>query len=360
MCIVPSITDFCKCFETDFVRLRVETVTIGEVIMKNLLAIVFLYLTFFFPYVVMADVSGEIVFAHPVKPSELWITGLNVGGETRQIYAHEPDPDFRILDVVAQKDRHFVVFLARSGDERAGIHLYNLYIINKRFSGKKAINITQDRYGLINEGDFDISRNGDVVFECTPPPGDLKYVYLIPHSEFNQPDPKGILLAENAKDPVWFPDGEKIAFVEDLNISTLEIATKKVVPLGVLGSNPTISPDSLSLAVIHSFWGITLAIDVYSLSPLKLRTRYKLSQRSTFMDFKWSPDGEEIVYTSSVGRKHYALPYDSHTNRIGREKEFLVEKIFGYQVTMFDWTHIGAYPVEPKNRLTTMWSRIKQ
>ena len=328
--------------------------------MKNFLVIVFLSLPFLFPIVVVADVSGQIVFAHPVKPHELWITGLNVGGETRQIYAHEQGPDFRILDVVVQKNRHFIVCLARSGNETAGINLYNLYVINKRDSDEKAINITQNRYGSINEGDFDISRNGDVIFECTPPPGDVKYVYLIPHSEFNQAVPEGILLVENANDPVWFPDGEKIAFVEDSKISTLEIATRKIVPLDVLGENPAISPDSQSLALIHTFWGITLAIDVYSLSPFKFQTRHKLANGSTFMDFKWSPDGEEIVYTSSVARKHYAIPYDDQLNRIGREKEFLAEKVFGYQVTMFDWTHSGAYPVEPKNRLSTIWGKIKQ
>ena len=330
--------------------------------MKNLLVIVFLSLTLLFPIVVIADVSGEIVFAHPVKPRELWITGLNVGGETRQLYAHEPEQDFRILDVATQKDRHFIVFLARSGDEAAGIYLYNLYIINKRHNEQKAINITQNRYGLINEGDFDISRNGDVVFECTPPPGDVEYVYLIPHSEFNQADPEGTLLVENGNDPVWFPDGENIAFVEDLKLSTLEIATKKIVHHGVSGSNPAISPDSQYLALIHTFWDITLAIDVYSRSPPKLRARYVLpnGSTSTFKDFKWSPDGEEIVYTSSVARKHYAIPFDVHLNRIGKEKEFLTEKIFGYQVTMFDWTHSGTYPVEPKNLLSTIWGRIKQ
>ena len=80
------------------------------------------------------------------------------------------------------------------------------------------------------------------------------------------------------------------------------------------------------------------------------------------MDFKWSPDVEQIVYTTLYSRrKHYAISFDENSLiQFGNPVEFLQKDIFGHHITTYDWTFSGVYPVEPKNRLTTLWGKIKQ
>ena len=107
--------------------------------MKNLITLFCLCLICLLPVTIGADVSGEIVLVHPVKQRELWVTHLNVGGTTHQIYEHEPEPNFRILDVVTQKGGKYIAFLARSGDEAAGIHLQNIYIFDKYPTRRKSV-----------------------------------------------------------------------------------------------------------------------------------------------------------------------------------------------------------------------------
>ena len=69
----------------------------------------------------------------------------------------------------------------------------------------------------------------------------------------------------------------------------------------------------------------------------------------------WSPDGQYIVYTLS-GRNltyfNFAVPI------AGGPHERILEMYAG-GVPLFEWTHT-AYAVEPVNRLTTLWGKLKQ
>ena len=329
--------------------------------MKKLIIAFCICVAFVLPVTINADVSGEIVIAHPLNARELWVTHLNVGGTTRQIYEHDPEPNFRILDVVTQKNGKYIAFLAHSGDVAAGKYLLNIYIWNKYTPDGQAVNITQNRFGEIVERDFDISKNGDVIFACKhPPDGVKKGVYLIPHTEFLKAEPRATLVALSANQPSWLPDGEKVAFVEHHKVYVQTIATGKRVIFDIIGNYPTVSPDGRYMVVGRSFFGSVNQIEIYSLTTLRLIDKIEPTHYVFPTDFKWSPDGAHVVLTRLVGREHYAFPFDRRTRKFRTQVEFLDQGIFDNPIVTYDWTHVGAYPVEPTDRLTTLWGKIKQ
>ncbi len=332
--------------------------------MKNLITLFCLFVICLLPVTTRADVSGEIVLVHPVKQRELWITHLNVGGTTHQIYEHEPEPNFRILDVVTQKGGKYIAFLARSGDEAAGIHLHNIYIIyifNKYRRGEKALNITQNRFGEIDERGFDISKNGDIVFASErPPAGVMKGIYLIPRTEFQETAPRATMLVKNAYDPVWFPDGERIAFVEDHHIYILTVATGEKIPLNVKGYLPTVSPNGQYIALTKKIFALVVSqIDIHSLSTQKLLSTRNPTHNSFLMDFKWAPDDDHLVFTTLTGRKHHVMSFNQQIQHLGKQKDFLDQGIFGHHIVIYDWTHSGAYSIDSNVHITTLWGKLK-
>lgn len=329
--------------------------------MKNFIIALCLCVASVLPVTISADVSGEIVFAHPLKARELWVTHWNVGGTTRQIYEHDPEPNFRILDIATQKNGKHIAFLARYGDEAAGKHLFDIYITNKNMSDKQAVNITKNRFGEIDERDFDISKNGDVIFACKrPPDGFEKGVYLIPHTDFLNAEPRATLIALNAYQPSWLPDGEKVAYVERRKVYIQTIATGERDSLDIVGNYPTATPDGSYMVVGKVFFGAVSQIEIYLLKTFNLIDKIKPIHNAFFSDFKWSPDGKDLVFTTTIGRKHYAIPFDRRTRKFRTQAEFLHQGLFDNPIITYDWTHVGAYPVEPTDRLTTLWSKIKQ
>lgn len=329
--------------------------------MKNLITTFCLCVICLLPVNTRANVYGEIVLVHPVKQRELWVMHLNVGGTTHQIYEHEPEPNFRILDVVTQKGGKYIAFLARSGDEAAGIHLHNIYLCSKYGNGEKALNITQNRFGEIDERGFDISKNGDIVFASKrPPAGVMKGIYLIPRTEFQETAPRATMLVKNAYDPVWFPDGERIAFVENHHIYILTVATGEKTPLNVKGYLPTVSPNGQYIALTKKIFALFVdQIEIHSLSTQKLLST-RNPHNSFLMDFKWSPDDDHLVFTTLTGRKHYVMSFNQQLQHLGKQKEFLDQGIFGHHIVIYDWTHIGAYSIDANVHITTLWGKLKR
>lgn len=329
--------------------------------MKKLIIALCLCIVLVIPVTISADVSGEIVVVNPLNARELWVTHLNVGGVTRQIYKHDPEPNFRIIDIVTQKNGKYTAFLVHSGDVPAGIHLLNIYIRNRYMPEKQAVNITQNRFGEIFERDFDISKNGDVIFACKyPPDGVKKGIYLIPQSEFLKEAPRATLIASNAYQPSWLPDGERVAFVAHRKVYVQTIDTGKRVDFDLYGHYPTVSPDGRYMALGKTFFGAVYQIEIYTLPARNLMDKIKPIFNEFVTDFKWSPDGGHVVYTTLVGRRHYAIPFDRRSRRLGTQEAFLDQGIFDQTIVTYDWTHVGAYPVEPADRLTTLWGKIKQ
>ena len=75
-----------------------------------------------------------------------------------------------------------------------------------------------------------------------------------------------------------------------------------------------------------------------------------------YLGLKWSPDGQYVVYTIEVDGvyRNFAAPING-----GPHEEFLDKH--GEGVWLFDWTHTDVpYDVEPMNKLTTLWGKLKQ
>ncbi len=255
--------------------------------MKNQIIALCLLLVLLIPVTLIAEISGEIVVVHPIKQRELWVTHLNVGGTSRMIYEHDPEPDFRIVDVVTQKEGRYIAFLARSGDEAAGIHNYNIYIRNKYKPGENAVDITQNRFGQIDERGFDISKNGDIVFACyRPPDGVPKGIYHMPHTEFQKAAPRATLLVEGGSDPTWLPDGERIAMMKNRILNIMTIATKEKITQDVHRVFPIVSPDGQYIAVADQFFVPLNRIEVYSLNAFRQVDIFLPERNEPIVDFK--------------------------------------------------------------------------
>ncbi|RKU06618.1 hypothetical protein C6501_18535 [Candidatus Poribacteria bacterium] len=81
----------------------------------------------------------------------------------------------------------------------------------------------------------------------------------------------------------------------------------------------------------------------------------------SFRDLKWSPDGKYLVYTGKDGDKihHVVIPFDKRTAILGKPIEIL-KKIRGKTVHSFAWINPEAYSVQPAERLTTLWGKLKK
>ncbi len=306
------------------------------------------------PITTQAELTGEVIFLHPKsKLRELWICDIENTRGARQIFEYTRD----IQELAVQNGGPYIVFVSETEE---AFFAFDAYLINRNEFPLNAHNFTRQRFDTI--WDIDISDNGDVVFTnyITGRLPDIKYgVYLIRRAELETRFPNAELIFEKeAYEVTWAPDGIHIAF-EVLGggiylYNTVHRGGASVIDRHA--HNPAFSPDGKHLALVHNILGKGAAISIISLPQIRRRLKtFAIDADVSLIDFKWTPDGKAIVYTVYGPDRlyhNYVAPLAG-----GPHEEIL--KIGDAGAPMFDWANV-AYAVEPTNRLTTLWGKLKQ
>ena len=362
--------------------------------MKHLLKCIFLSLVFLLPLTTYAELTGEVVFIHPDNPNELWITDLTDPDNAHVLYQQtHPIRDFSL-----QKNGGYIATITEySANGPYDIYLIDTDNINQtermmthhRFNKILDLDLSQspeliftnylplrtnknksDRFGKVTSGIYMI-RNKEIVDPTLPPPIPipLNLQDIIPPRDVLSPRVVRIKGVE-AQHVTLSPDSKYLAYDTLSGVYLTKFDTGEVLRVSIGGSIPIFSPDGTKLAVMYRkvhLFGFLYDLDIYSVPSLdRLKTIKNFNSKLNFfadiIDIKWSPDGEYIVYTTytrlfgkqNITYYHYAIPYN------GREQINLLN-IFENGVSKFDWTRAeSVYPIEPKNRLTTLWGKMKQ
>ena len=362
--------------------------------MKHLLKCICLSLVFLLPLTTYAELTWEVVFIHPDNPNELWITDLTDTDNAHVLYQQtHPIRDFSV-----QKNGGYIATIT----EYSANQPYDIYLIDTDNIHQTERMMTHHRFNKIL--DLDLSQNPELIFTNYLPVRTNKKksdgfgkvtsgIYMIRNKEIVDPTlPPPIPIPPNIQDlmpprDVLSPRVERIKGVEAQHVTLspdskylaydtlsgvylMKFDTGEVLRVSIGGSMPIFSPDGTKLAVMYRrlhLFGFGFDLDIYSVPSLKLLKTIKsfnirLILFPDIIDLKWSPDGEYIVYTTknrlsgnqNIPYYHYAIPYN------GGEQIRLLE-IFENRVPKFDWTRAeSVYPIEPKNRLTTLWGKMKQ
>ena len=325
--------------------------------MKCLL--LYLCLIVFIPLTGDTKLTSEIIYVtdRGRNSNDLWITRINNTDNVRTLLKIENDDFHGIMRLSVQRNGTFIVIIV----DDWGIFPFDHegYLIDTTEVPTKMRKLTHNR--VENVFDIDISPNGDIVFvnslihERDPLPKDG--IYFISHRELNKAVPKITLLKEViAGHVVWSPDNEHIAYTSSEGVFIFNIKTEKTLHVSQVGSTPVFSPDGKKLAFSARGWGFlereAREIRIVSFPTLRpLRTIKGLIKHTTFESLKWSPNGKYIVYSAydEQGIHHIAV-----TLSRGQHEEILNE----IDVDKFDWSS-AAYAVDPENRLTTVWGKLK-
>jgi hypothetical protein len=321
------------------------------------LSIFYWCLVCLFPFVTHAKPIGEIIFRHPLDFRELWVGNVQEGHSARRVFRQE----LLSIELSIQKDGHYLVAVAERfiKDE---LHLVvDAYLFERKNWFIKEKNLTR---GLFDEVlDAAISEKGDVVFtnrlfnfnrQWAPARG----IYLILNREIKKEHPQVELLKEVEAHYVdWAPNEREITFDTADGIFLIDSFTTKVSLIIKDGYRPVFSPDGKKLAFLTRTKPTKLG--VLSLTNLHNLKHIEIEGGVSPIYLTWSPDGQYIVYTLAVPNltsENFAVPI------AGGTPERILEMYVG-GVPLFEWTHVaksGAHAVEPANKLTTLWGKLKQ
>ena len=311
------------------------------------------------PLATHAKPNGEIIFRDPLDFRELWIGNVHEGHSARRIFRFP----LLVMELSVQKDDRYLVAVAeRFVNDELHLHI-DAYLLDKKMPNAEAKNLTQGRYGEIL--DAAISPNGDVVFTNRPfvpvKNGEVQErgPFLIPnHEATKKHNPKAKLLKQVDADYVdWAPHRNQIVYSTDKGIFLFNILTTKVSQIIKDGYCPVFSPDGKKLAFLTitepTKLGILLLANLHNLKHIEIKDGVSP------IYLTWSPDGEYIVCTLA-GRnltfENLAVPV------AGGPPERILEMYAG-GVPLFEWTQTAkavAHTVEPTNKLTTPWGKLKQ
>lgn len=311
-----------------------------------------LCLAFLLPFTTtQAKLTGEVIFAPPIDAfNELWVTNVEKGRDDRPFFTLGYSPE----GLAVQTNGNLVVTTTWHDQLMFG---HDIYLFDKEADFPKVRDLTRQQFSLI--WGLDISQNGDIVFthERTGP-APATGIYLIPKHELKKLRPKVHLVKEGEAYTVeWSSSGKHIAYDTSNGVCIFNILTQEVLQISRDSAYPAFSPDGRYLAFTHRRWANTYKISIVSLTGRpNLKTIETQEAGVGSFNLKWSPDGQYVVYTIRWDGtyRNFAAPING-----GPHEEFLDEYEKG--VWLFDWTQTDvAYAVEPTNRLTTLWGKLKQ
>ncbi len=330
--------------------------------MKYFLKFLYICLVLFIPLITHSDNKDEVIFLYP-ETNELWISPLRDTSSARPIFEHT----HWIFELAVQSEGRYMVIVGEAEDHSFRDDAYLIDRgINAGARNLTARNLTKKRFDQIYH--IDISHNGDIVFTNYPTGAfnPFKYgVYLIPYQQLKRSTPAAELLFEsdlgNTYNVEWSPDGEHITFYDgDMGTIVYNVPKRKIIlnNISLDGRHPTFSTDGKRLAYVNIIFGSKAQeINIMSLGPpiRHLKTIIPVSH-STFYDLKWMPNGKAILYSISDTdhkERHYVAPLNGTPH-----EEVLILGKRGYSI--FDWTNSVNLSVEPKDKLATLWGKLKQ
>ena len=309
-----------------------------------------------------AKFTGEIIFPFPYPDpkkgyNELWITHIENAKNARLLYEHE----WEIYDYAVQKDGPLIVISAGPIDS-------DLYLINRNQLKKGARNLTENRFNATSY--VDISPNGDILFgnlEINPLPEVIKGLYLMPSDEIKKVKPNTTLLKKGSIDFIrWSPNGYHFLyqthnglFLYNLRTGKDSLITKDKMQPTL--SYPVFSPDGKKLAFIYQPKiepGVELdVISLETLYPQLLPDDPKGHLR--FSSLKW-PTEKYFVYRKHDREKKKTKHFVIRADGGGSPEQILegMEDMFENGLPGFKLGS-STFAVEPTNRLTTVWGKIK-
>ena len=364
--------------------------------MKILLKCLILSLVFVLPLTTYAELTGDVIFRHPDNANELWITDLTNTDNARLLYKQtHPIRDFSV-----QRNGNYIATITEYGPpnipndiyliDTDNIHQVERMMTHQRFHKILDVHLSQnpdliytnflpiitalenkhDKFGRRTSGIYLIRKKDikDPTVPRRPVPQPLDEI--LPPREFLSP-PVSLLKGVTAQHVALSEDGKYLAYdtPEDVRLINLKTGQDSRVSIG--GSMPTFSPDGTKLAVVFKRlvigfinFGFNYDLEIFSVPELiHLKTIKGFNNHIEFLDLKWSPNGEYIVYTTYGGPfREINTSYYHHAIRYnGSETVRILDGMFENGVPKFDWTSTeSTYPVELTNHLTTLWGKMKQ
>ena len=315
-----------------------------------------LSLTLILSFSARAAPTGEVIFAHPKKQLELWMSNLN-GHNARQLF----ELPLLYQEISIQDgDRYLVVVAERveADEDGFGVNAY-LFDLESQLPIRKnrlfQRDITKNRFGKII--DAAISRNGNIIFtnRANREADFTNGLYFILNHELNERMPKAELLLPGLIGCVdWSPDGKDIVFNTADGIFRLNLFTKQVSLLIKGGYCAVFSPNGKQIA----FFTRTLGkkIGIISLTDPHNVKILEIEDGGVPRYLTWSFDGQYIAYTLEHQFKdtpfsNFAVPVDG-----GKHSRILQE--FNGGVPIFEWIN-KVYSINPMQSFITTWGQLK-